>query len=246
MDEFPTVVIGGTEVVVDQSRPVAAVLSPDGEVRFATWPDLPIGRVEAEPVMLPAPDGAWVSYPPATVSMMDDSHNALLLDRDSPAVQVRPDGTTAVVQIGDRLAIGATTGLLWTAPSRHQLLDDSYRGDPMPSDWEEPTLLTATGPDGSTVNLRVDRYVMAVFEENDLIHFVAAPTPPIAVPDHHGGFSYNYRISELTLPVAGPFPIAIRFLDQHPDGIGLAVAPRRCWWTPHAWDMPPALPAPST
>lgn len=240
MDEFPTVVIGGTEIVVDQSRPVAAVLTTDGEVRFATWPNLPVEPIEPEPVLLPAPDSAWISYPPATVSMMDDSHDALLLNRDTPAVQVRPDGSTSVVRLGDRHAIGATSGLLWTTPLRQQVVDESYRGGPMPAGWEEPTLLTGVRPDGSTTELRVDRYVMAVFEEDDLIHLVLAPTPPIAEPDGYGGCSYAYRISELTLPVVRPIPTRLRFLDHHPDGIGPAIEPRRCWWTPHAYGMPAA------
>jgi hypothetical protein len=240
MDEFPAVVIDGTEILVDQSRPVAAVVTASGEMRFATWPDLPIGRVEPEPQLLPATDSAWVAYPPATVSLMDDSHDALLLDRNSPAVQVRPDGTISVVRLGDRRAIGATSGLLWTAPLRQQQVDKDYPGEPMPSDWEEPTLLTLVRPDGSTTELRVDRYVMAVFEEDDLIHLVLAPTPPIAEPDGHGGCTYGYRISELTLPIADPIPASLRFLDHHPDGVGPAVTPRRCWWTPHAYGMPPA------
>ncbi|MFD1722321.1 hypothetical protein [Amnibacterium endophyticum] len=240
MDEFPSVVVGGTEIVVDQGRPVAAVVDPDGRVAFASWPDLPVGPVEPEPVLLPAPDSAWVFYPPATVALMDDSHEDALLDRDSPAVQVRPDASVSVVRLGDRNAIGATTGLLWTTVPRQQQLDDAYRGDPLPPDWEDPTLLVPVRPDGTTSELRVDRHVLAVFEERDLVHVLVAPTPPIAEHDGSGGTSYDYRTSEIALPVGEPLPTRLRFLDHHPDGLGPAVEPRRCWWTPHAWGMPPA------
>jgi hypothetical protein len=68
---------------------------------------------------------------------------------------------------------------------------------------------------------------------------VVAPTPPVAVPED-GGVSFEYRISEITLPVDDPLPRRLRFLDHHPDGIGPAVEPRRCWWSAHDHGLPPA------
>lgn len=100
----------GVEIVVDQKRPVAAIVDARGTARLVTWPVVEVGLVEPLATLVPGPDGAWVHYPPSTVSLMDDSHDDVLAARDSPAVQVRPDGSISVVRLADRRAIGATTG----------------------------------------------------------------------------------------------------------------------------------------
>lgn len=240
---FPSVLVGGVEIVVDQRRPVAALIAPDGESRFVTWPGLDVGPVSPEPTLLPAPDGAWVHYPPATVSQMDDSHAALLQGRDSPGVHIAPDGTRVTVRTGSRRAIGATRGRLWTAVEREQTIDLTYRGEPMPPGWEDPTDLVVHHLDGSEATLRVDRDVQAVLEDATGIRLLVLPTPPIAHLDFDGmGVSLEHRLTTLTLPSNEPLPERVRFLDQHPDGIGPAAAPQRALWRAGEWSLP-ATPA---
>ncbi len=232
---FPAVVVGGTEIVVDQDRPIAALLGPDGSSRFVTWPDLPVGTISPLPTLLPAPDGAWVHYPPPPETGSDQDLAPLLASQDSAAVHIDATGTVTRIRTGAHHAVGTSTGALWTAPDRGQRVDLGYRGGPLPPDWSEPTPLAVHRRDGSAAAVLVDRYVPTVVEEDGDVHVVVAPTPPIAHPDGFGGTSFEYRWSEVVLPSDSAPPATIRFLEHHPDGLGPAVGPGRVWrsrrWT---------------
>ena len=241
LDDFPSVLVDGVEIVVDQERPVAALIAPEEARRFVTWPDLDVGTVSPDPTLLPARDGVWVHYPPGTVSQMDDSHAEMLRERDSPAVHIAPDGSLAIVRTGTRTAIGASRGRLWTAAEREHVTDDAYRGGAMPAGWEDPTVLIVHHLDGTESTMRVDRDVRAVFEDKTGINLLVLPTPPIAHPDADGtSVSYEYRLTTLTLPNDRPLPDRVRLLDQHPDGIGPAMVMRRVLWRAHEWSLPAA------
>lgn len=241
LDEFPSVLVDGVEIVVDRERPVAALIASDGVPRFVTWPDLEVGVVSPDPTLLPARDGVWVHYPPATVSLMDDSHAEVLRGRDSRAVHIASDGSLVIVRTGNRTAIGASRGRLWTAAEREHGTDDTYRGGAMPVGWEDPTVLIVHHRDGTESTVRVDRDVRAVFEDDTGINLLVLPTPPIAHPDADGvSVSYEYRLTTLTLPSDRPLPGRVRLVDQHPDGTGPAVVMRRVLWRAREWSLPAA------
>ena len=113
------VVVGDVTIVPDAARPVAAVVvggaSADSEadVRWATWPDAPLGdHAPGEAQVVPAPTGAWVVYRP---EVPDDAPSAA---PGPVAVHVGLDAAVTVVALGDRHVLGADQDGLWLGDAR--------------------------------------------------------------------------------------------------------------------------------
>lgn len=110
LDPLPPAVTGGITVLVDRTRPVAAVHAADGSVRVITWSDAPLPASSATARLCPAPGCVLVVDAEDT---MDGPGTSA-----STAVRLDADGQVAACELGILEAIGADSDGVWLSPHR--------------------------------------------------------------------------------------------------------------------------------
>ncbi|WP_269044965.1 hypothetical protein [Paenarthrobacter sp. Z7-10] len=164
MSPLPRATIGETTFFVEDKRPVVVARRKAKPDLFLTWPELDIGIFAPNVWVLQAPDALWVLYQAGDVGG-DDRYPDLQAPDFSAVVRIDVDGSVGVVRLGGTPVLGATRAGLWAGSSPGELIDDTYRGGELPTDWA-PTTLHIHVPGQPPRTLHVDRYVNAVREEN--------------------------------------------------------------------------------
>ncbi|PZE30084.1 hypothetical protein [Curtobacterium sp. MCBD17_028] len=127
------VVIGAITIVVDEHRPVAALVTDD-DTRFATWPDAPLPEHAPSTEVIAAPDGVWVVYEESEDGEIPDSGAGTRTGPTWTAVHVGADGRTSSVDLGPRRPSSADAAGLWTVDPRGPSLWIGSEDDEQPDD----------------------------------------------------------------------------------------------------------------
>lgn len=111
--------VGGADILVDEHRPVAAVVA-GSDIRFVTWPNAPLPYRQSEASTYAAPDGAWVVYEEVEDpnAPTDGEYPLEQARASSSAVFVGLDGSTVFVDLGSRRPGGADEFGLWAVDPR--------------------------------------------------------------------------------------------------------------------------------
>ncbi|PQZ93644.1 hypothetical protein CQ018_08245 [Arthrobacter sp. MYb227] len=237
MKPLPRVTIDGTTFLVDEEKPVALVQRSGKPDVFHTWPALEMGILAPYLRLFEGPDALWVCYSWASDGEHDD-FAALNEDSGVAVVRLGIDGSMGILTLDDASIAGATAQGLWTSSRSTEELDDDYRGDELPAEWCTPTTLQVHAPGIETRSLQIDRYVVAVREESSGLVIFVNPSPPLALPDHHGGMSYHYRCTALELGHLSELPQEIRFRDFVPRGWGPELSAKRLGLEYDPWGTP--------
>ena len=105
LDPLPAVVLGSTRVLIDASRPVAALVGADGSAQVVTWPDAPLPARSASGHTLAAERCVWVIYSP-DFPENDPAPTAT-------AVRIGADARVATCDLGSLEVIGVDEEGVW-------------------------------------------------------------------------------------------------------------------------------------
>lgn len=111
--------IGETDIVVDEHRPVAAVIT-GGDIRFVTWPHAPLPDRHSDASTHTSPGGVWVVYEEVEDlnGLTPDSIELDPPNVSSTAVFVGLDGSMLFADLGPRRTGGADQLGLWAVDPR--------------------------------------------------------------------------------------------------------------------------------
>lgn len=237
MKPLPRVSIDGTTFLVDEEKPVALVKRPGQPDVFHTWPGLEMGILSPYVRLLEGPDALWVCYSWGNDGEHDDFPALNEVSRTA-LVRLGIDGSMGVLTIDDASIVGATSHGIWTSSRTNEELDDDYRGGELPAEWSMPTTVQVHTPGLETRSIQIDRYVTTVREESSGLVIFVNPSPPLALPDHHGSISYHYRCTAVELGHLSELPREIHFRDFVPRGWGPEVSAKRLGLEYDPWETP--------